>query len=184
MANKKTTAKKSAKIPPAKGKGRAAAGKSKRKPPVSKGSAEKKGVGATKVAKSSSGKSRQHSEAGKKGAPKKGERRGGRAKGTPNKLTVEFQAFMEGTGFDPREVVVKIARGDEMKASVVVEGMPREVTARPTLELQARCAMGLMEYLWAKRKAIEVSGPEGEPVKVILMKLEDLVPSGVGVAKT
>ena len=66
---------------------------------------------------------------------------------------------------------------------LVPDGLVVDFKAQASLELRAKCDMNLMRYRWPQRKAIELSGPEGGAVVVELVKLEDLVPSGVGVAK-
>ncbi len=83
--------------------------------------------------------------AGKGSAP--GERRGGRQKGTPNKVTLDVAAKLAELGCDPFEGMAKIAMDPEA-----------------SLELRGRMYAELAQYIGPKRKAIEVAGPQGEPV--------------------
>jgi hypothetical protein len=53
-------------------------------------------------------------------------------------------------------------------AEVAVEGLDRELT--PDLKDKERIdiALRLMEYTYAKRKAVEISGEDGGPVELIV----------------
>lgn len=86
---------------------------------------------------------------GRRGRPKGLPRTGGRQKGTPNKATVEVAAKLAALGCDP------------------IEGMA-QVAAHPesSLELRGRMYAELAQYVAPKRKAVEVSGPNGGPQQV------------------
>lgn len=83
---------------------------------------------------------------------KKGERRGGRQKGTLNKRTLLFETAREACqarGYSPIETLIEIARNKKNEASV-----------------RGRAAAELCTYLYAKRKAVEHSGPGGSPIEL------------------
>ena len=82
------------------------------------------------------------------GGAKPGERRGGRQKGTPNKKTAAVTETLEHLGCDP------------------IAGMAR-IAMDETVELGIRAQMfkELAQYVAPKRKAIEVMGEDGGPIK-------------------
>lgn len=83
---------------------------------------------------------------------KKGERRGGRQKGTLNKRTLLFETAREACeakGYSPIETLIEIARNRKNDPGV-----------------RGRAAAELCTYLYAKRKAIEHSGPGGSPIEL------------------
>jgi len=83
-----------------------------------------------------------------RGGAKPGERRGGRQRGTPNKRTAAVTETLEALGCDP------------------IEGMAR-IAMDETAELGIRAQMykELAQYVAPKRKAIEVTGEDGGPIK-------------------
>lgn len=83
---------------------------------------------------------------------KKGERRGGRQKGTLNKRTLLFETAREACekkGYSPIDTLIEIARNKKNDPGV-----------------RGRAAAELCTYLYAKRKAIEHSGPGGYPIEL------------------
>jgi hypothetical protein len=68
----------------------------------------------------------------------------GRAAGTPNKRTADVAERLEALSCDPLEALAKIAAD------------PINDTA-----LRARVYADLLPYLYPKRKAVEISGPDG-----------------------
>lgn len=76
-----------------------------------------------------------------RGGSKPGERRGGRQKGTPNKVTGEIKDQLATLGFDPITAMVKIAKN-----------------GKNPVEVRARMCSELAQYIAPKRKAIEHSG--------------------------
>ena len=188
----------SAKKNPAKGRGRAAPKKSKGGKDSSKGSAGKKGAAASKVEKSGSrAKDPVKAAAGKKGG-QAGGKTGGRKPGTPNKRTVELREALEELGLldEDKHPVIQmqmialgmvtmpvvvtewVGEGKERKEERHVEDIPLEPALRVT------CFKEVAQYLEAKRKAIEVSGPDGGAVVVKMVNLDELEPSGVGTDKS
>lgn len=89
---------------------------------------------------------------------------GGRTKGTPNKLTVEVQALLEGLvsqglKADPIEFLARLMAGDKEWL-----GVKRSIP----LALRAKAAAELAPYRAPKRKAIEITGAGGSsPVLII-----------------
>lgn len=112
-------------------------------------------------------------------------RLGGRAKGTPNKRTQELIEKLEALGFDPVEAMVYVyrkARAEYRRADKVAVALMAYQTDRGLqtsrvdsspqwLRIAGDMAKELMQYTHAKRKAVEVSGPDGGPVQ-----LEDVTP--------
>jgi hypothetical protein len=80
-----------------------------------------------------------------------GERRGGRQKGTPNKRTLAVADKLEKLGCDPIKGMATIAMD---------ENQP--------MQLRASMYRELAQYIAPKRKAVEVTGDEGGPVKTEL----------------
>ena len=76
-----------------------------------------------------------------------GQKTGGRVAGTPNKRTVELIERLDALGCDPLEGLARIAAD------------PATDTA-----LRARVYADLLPYLYPKRKAVELSGPDGGAV--------------------
>jgi hypothetical protein len=73
----------------------------------------------------------------------------GRKKGVPNKATLDIQARLAALGCDPIAGMALIAMD----------------TASP-LELRGRMYSELAQYVAPKRKAVEMSGPDGGPVAI------------------
>ena len=123
---------------------------------------------------------------------KKGEHRGGRQKGTPNKRTLELREALEAAGLnDENHPVVMMFRvyTGEITMPVVVRKTDgddswNEVEDVPLAPaVRVKCMSEVAQYLEPKRKAIELSSPDGKPLEVVMLRLEELVPSGVGVNK-
>ena len=84
--------------------------------------------------------------------PKGQAKTGGRQRGTPNRKTHELAEKLEQLGCDP------------------IEGLARTAMApEPPPELKVRCYAELAQYVYAKRKAMELGpGKDGEPLKIIV----------------
>ena len=80
-----------------------------------------------------------------------GKKTGGRVAGTPNKRTHELVDRLHDLGVDPVAGLAEIAKD---------ENAP--------LEIRARVQMELMAYLYPKRKAVEVAGPNQPPIVINL----------------
>jgi len=112
--------------------------------------------------------------AGKGSAP--GERRGGRKKGTPNARTIYLGRLRE-SGVDPFDLALQIATGeafDIQKIGTDDNGKPIAVKVPLPWAVRQKSIHELMAYLEPKRKAIEVTGPEGGPVPVNLIPYDSL----------
>ena len=107
---------------------------------------------------------------------KPGERRGGRVKGTPNKATQDVQAKLAAIGCDPFEGMAKLASGEVpclmcRESGHLPSGDPcpkclgtgAEVVP---VEVRGRMHSELAQYVAPKRKAVEMSGPNGGAVQV------------------
>lgn len=73
---------------------------------------------------------------------------GGRQKGTPNKKTRQLQSLIDGYGHNPVEALVSVA----MDANV-------------DPALRTKVNLELMQYLYPKRKAVELSGDPDNPIE-------------------
>jgi hypothetical protein len=82
-----------------------------------------------------------------------GHKTGGRKAGTPNRQTREISELLESLGHNPIEAMVRIAT--DLNAS---------------LELRGRMNAELAQYVYSKRKAVEVASDQDAPVvhKVVL----------------
>jgi hypothetical protein len=132
----------------------------------------------TKVGKNS----RQNKGDGRKKAPgrgaRKGEKRGGRKPGTPNKRTMELRAVLEAAGLTvethPVVMMYRVYTG-EITMPVVVRQSDGDETWNEVQDvplepaLRVKCMAEVAQYLEPKRKAVEVTGENGEPVKVELV---------------
>jgi len=78
-----------------------------------------------------------------------GEHRGGRAPGTPNKRTVELVERLAELECDPVEGLVAIAADPDTDVA-----------------LRARVYADLLPYLYPKRKAMELAGPDNGPMQI------------------
>ena len=79
---------------------------------------------------------------------KTGERRGGRQKGTPNKRTIAVAEKLAALGCDPIKQMGQIALDESVEVSLRVQVLKE-----------------LCQYVAPKRKAVEVTGEDGSPIK-------------------
>jgi len=80
-------------------------------------------------------------------ATKSGKKTGGRVKGTPNKKTQILQDFLDNANCKPEQVLADICNGK----TFTIMGDALE----PTIDQRAAAAKELMQYIHAKRKAVE-----------------------------
>lgn len=112
----------------------------------------------------------------------------GRKKGTPNKDTRTLQEKAAALGCDPFEVLIYFAKGDwealgYKNSERVVSTSENGVTTAPVIsaELRQKSAKDACEYLYPKRKAVEVSGPDGgDPFKTFAQLVAGVAESGNG----
>lgn len=83
-----------------------------------------------------------------RGGAKPGERRGGRQKGTPNRLTTKTKALLQSSGLLPLEYMLRVMRDKGASAD------RRDAMARAAAP-----------YVHSQRKAIEHTGEGGGPIK-------------------
>ena len=111
----------------------------------------------------------------KRNGSKPGEHRGGRGPGVPNKKTVELNEALAAAGYDPERDnpvtwMVRVYKG-EVTMPVVVKteagNIVRDVALEPSLRV--KCMGEVAQYLFPKRKAVELSGPDGEAVAVTMI---------------
>jgi len=75
-----------------------------------------------------------------------GHKTGGRKAGTPNRKTQEITELLEPLGHNPIEAMVQIA-----------------TDPNASLELRGRMNAELAQYVYPKRKAVEVAGDQANP---------------------
>ncbi len=85
---------------------------------------------------------------GQSGNPK------GRPKGSKNKNTLEAIAVLEKKGINPLEEMADMATDENVSETV-----------------RARLLCELASYIYPKRKAVEVSGPDEEALTVKILKI-------------
>lgn len=102
-----------------------------------------------------------------------GKKFGGRTKGTPNKDTQELQEICKRLKCSPFEVTILFAMGDWRTLGYTAEKYvssesEKATTYKYTIDpsVRAKCASDACQYLYAKRKAVEMSGPDGGPVEI------------------
>lgn len=95
-------------------------------------------------------------------ATKDGEKTGGRVKGTLNRDTSQLMDIAERLNVCPFETLLLFCKGDyaalgydEFQTKFTADGTTIDVlTIEP--ELRAKCAMKAAEFLYPKRKAVEI----------------------------
>jgi hypothetical protein len=93
-------------------------------------------------------------------------RTGGRAKGTPNKATDETRALIEkALGGSPLEKMATLARQ-------LLEGERVLDSEAKAIEVATKLLSEVAQYHSPKRKALEVSGPDGGSIPIAALKVE------------
>jgi hypothetical protein len=90
----------------------------------------------------------------------KGKKCGGRKKGTPNKITFELIETLRAKGFDPAAELVQV-HYEAMKLYRAKVKDNKGWGAGPALDTACKAASDLMEYVYPKRKSVELTGAEG-----------------------
>lgn len=115
-----------------------------------------------------------------RGKPKGHPKTGGRTKGTPNKNTQELIELADKLSVNPFEILLMIADGDwkglgyptKSRTQWTPSGIEYEEDTI-TVEMRLSAAKEACQYLYPKRKAVELSAGDGyEPVKVFELKYE------------
>ncbi len=78
----------------------------------------------------------------------------GRPKGSKNKNTLEAIAILDKKGINPLEKMADMATDENVSESV-----------------RARLLCELASYIYPKRKAVEISGPDDEALTVKILKI-------------
>lgn len=109
--------------------------------------------------------------------PKPGTRPSGRPKGAPNKSTLELRAAIAaacGSEWDPLVEMARIGKTGLVAQYDPATGEPmiEPLTGRPVLapvseKNRIHCCKEVSEYIHAKRKAVEMSGVDGDPIEVV-----------------
>jgi hypothetical protein len=111
-------------------------------------------------------------------ATKDGKKTGGRQKGTPNKKTQDVMEVCERLGLNPIEVLARFALGDwnglgyesaQIEVNHTEYGSVLKYTIDPGV--RSKCAAELASYIFPKRKAIEHSGPDGDPLQTLVVEV-------------
>lgn len=110
----------------------------------------------------------------------------GRKKGTPNKNTFELRAAIAaacGADWDPLVAMSRIGKtgfADRYEPDEETGGL-KFVGFLPVSEkTRSSCLKEVSEYIHAKRKAVELSGPDGDPMQMTLhndLKAQDALQS-------
>jgi len=113
-----------------------------------------------------------------------GAKTGGRLKGTPNKLTQEVQHRLAELGCDPIAGMARIAE-DVTPCLVCTHGLLEDGRVcgqcqgtgklQSPPELRGRMYAELAQYVAPKRKAIEVSGPDGGAIELSPARREQIL---------
>lgn len=94
---------------------------------------------------------------------------GGRPKGTLGSKTLQAITALTEKGCDPLAILADIAMG-------VVFTKKSGEEMEPTLEMRKDAAKELCQYIYPKRKAVEMSGIDGDPIEASL-RVEWIAPS-------
>lgn len=98
-----------------------------------------------------------------------GKREGaGRKKGTLNKLLTSVADMLDEMNCNPLQNLARVANGEKHLAQVAA-GVLGEVY--PTLDQMVAANKELAQYVAPKRKAIEHTGTDGEPLQMLTVKL-------------
>lgn len=86
---------------------------------------------------------------------------GGRKKGTPNKITFDLIQTLREKGFDPAAALVE-CHVEAMKLYKRRQAATNGAFGGSALDTATRAAGDLMEFVYPKRKAIELTGKDGD----------------------
>lgn len=91
----------------------------------------------------------------------------GRKKGVPNKKTQVLEEILANLGCFPLEKLAMMAKGEPILCTTFIDKEGGEVVeemARPTIDQQKDACKELLSYIYAKRKAVEHTGANGDPI--------------------
>ncbi len=92
-----------------------------------------------------------------------------RPAGSLGSKTLQAITVLVEKGCDPLAILADIAMGNEVDTSSGLQ--------KPTLEQRKDAAKELCQYIYPKRKAVEHSGIDGDPIEACL-RVEWIAPSG------
>ena len=101
----------------------------------------------------------------KSGRPKGYPRSGGRKPGTPNKSTQLGRDYIIKHGC-PIEILCKVSKGEKVMAAADIATAAMRNGVYPTIDQRLAAARILAAKICPDQKAVEVSGPLGEPLSV------------------
>jgi hypothetical protein len=90
----------------------------------------------------------------------------GRPKGSINKDRQSVLDKATALGVDPLQVLLLFAKGD-------AEGLKLKPGEEVTADQRLKAATEASQYLYAKRRAQEISGPNGEPVEEFVRQAKE-----------
>lgn len=96
----------------------------------------------------------------------KGFKTGGRRKGSLNKKNAQMLEMAERLGVNPFEILLQFAKGDHKALRI----NPKQLTPDHRLKAAGEAS----QYLYPKRKALEHSGPNGEPIDEFIAQFEEV----------
>lgn len=109
------------------------------------------------------------------GVPMGVKKHGGRVKGTPNKATEELQAKAKELGCDPFTILCLFAMGDWKRLGYPDEKYIAQDSEKSTTykfhvdpAVRAKCAQEAVQYLYPKRKAVELSSSDESGLMVVI----------------
>lgn len=109
-----------------------------------------------------------------------GPKTGGRQKGTPNKRSANLAQYLESVDCRPEEILARICNGEPLTCRLNVGEANTdddfvEAEVLPTFDQRMAAAKELMQYVHAKRKAVEHStiDEEGLPTGLKVMFVHD-----------
>lgn len=100
---------------------------------------------------------------------------GGRQKGVPNKRSFDAQKLAEDLGVDPLEILLHAASNNYSalgyESAITTKLVGENAITEDTIPVQLRvqAAKEAAQYLYAKRKAIELKGDDGENLFVQML---------------
>ncbi len=99
------------------------------------------------------------------GRPKGTPKSGGRKPGVPNKKNAITRDFIVKNGA-PVATLCKIAKGEKLMAAADSASAATRNGVYPTIDQRLNAARILAQKIVPDMKAVEVSGPQGEPLSV------------------
>lgn len=96
-------------------------------------------------------------------------RLGGRAKGTPNKISWHARQRAEAAGFDPIAIAIELILHGRLPA---IKGRPRD---KATREERISMLKEILQYMLPKLSATQVTGSDDGPIKIASLDIMELM---------